>query len=278
MKKILLIIVLLFAIPSCSSDENITPQTTSVGITTRNEFTASTTGKEVQRGTLFAWISEMQIKTVNESGYVSTTDFTLVADGTAGAGTQFIIDNVQLGNNTFTASSKTNEVERLETTQFSRTGRKPTNPSDPSILNQFSTLNARNPYAIYTNTNPVTATIVQGVAQEVNIPLKTDNSRIIAVFTTDDIDKTNNKNTVTITCYVDGVVFGPPATCNTSMNATFYWSDQNSTAGKSISFRIVNNDQGILETYDTPPKIIRASNTLKMLYTVTDTGLVITPM
>ena len=267
MKKFLLIIVLLVTISSCSIEEESIPQTTSVSIYAGDEFNNTTTGKNVQRGTLFAWISEMQIRATHQSGYVSTTDFTLVANGTAGASTQFTMDNVHIGNNTFTASSKTNVAEKLESAQFTRPTGTTTSPTNSTIVGQFNTLKARNPYAVYTSTNPVNVTIIQGTAQNVVIPMKTDNSRIITMFTT---DENSTKNTVTITCYVNGVLFGPTATCNNTKNATFYWSNQDCLAGKSIFFKIVNKDNNnvILETYNTPPITIRASNTLKMLYTV----------
>jgi hypothetical protein len=267
MKKILLIIVLLVAIPSCSIEDETMPQTTSVAISTGEEFNSNTTEKNVQRGTLFAWISEMQIKATHQSGYVSTTDFTLVANGTSGASTKFTMDNVLTGNNTFTASSKTTVTGTLETAQFTRPSGTTTSPTNSTIVGQFNTLKARNPYALYTSTNPVNATIVLGTAQNVVIPMKTDNSRIITMFTTDENSSTN---TVTITCYVNGAVFGPSATCNRTKNATFYWSDKDCLAGKSVVFRIVNknNYNVTLETYNTPPIVIRASNTLKMLYTV----------
>lgn len=277
MKKTLAVFALLITITSCSIDDDTTPQTTSVVISTGNEFAVSTTGTNVQRGSLFAWISEIQIKATHQSGYISTTDFTLVDNGTSGAGTQFIMDDVQIGDNTFTASSKTNEPERLETAQFLRPNGA-TNPSSSAINNQFNTLKNRNPYAIYTNTNPVNLTITQGIAKEVTIPMSTENSRIIAVFATDDITGNNSGNVVTITCYVNGVSFGPPATCDAFMNATFYWSDRNSTAGKSVSFRIVNNDKGTIDTYDSPAFVIKASNTQKMLYTIKDKKLITTPM
>jgi hypothetical protein len=270
MKKILLFIVVLIAIPSCSIEEDTNPQTTSVTATTGNEFNATTTGKDVQRGSLFAWISEMQIVATHESGYVCTNDYTLVTNGTAGAGSQFVMDNVHIGNNTFTASSKTTEIERLETTQVSR--------SEP-FTTTMANLNSRNPYALYTSTAPVNFTIAQDLAQEVNIPLKTDNSRFIALFKNDDINgPSNSGNVVTITCYVDGVPFGPTATCDKFKNATFYWSDRNSIAGKSIYFKVVNNDNGTLDTYTTTSIVLRASNTVKIGYTIKNQALVTTPM
>jgi hypothetical protein len=261
MKKILLIIVLLIAISSCSIEDDINPQTSSVSVSTENEFNATTTGKNTQRGSLFAWISEMQIVATHESGYVSTTDFTLVANGTSGAGTKFIMDNVMIGNNTFTASSKTTEPERLETAQVSRS---------EAFTTTMSTLNSRNPYAVYTNTAPVNFTIIQDAAQNVNIPMKTDNSRFIALFNVEDF----SFNSYTITCYVNGVAFGPTATCTWFKNATFYWSDRNSIAGKSIYFKIVSG----ATTYTTSSKILKVSNTFKMRYTIKDNSLVTTPM
>jgi hypothetical protein len=277
MKKLVLIVALLIAISSCSTEDDMVPKNITVAISTNNEFMASTTNKNVQRGSMYAWISEMQIKATHESGYVTITDFTLVNNGTPGSDTKFMMDNVQLGKNTFTASSKTKEPERLETTQFSRPNGG-TSPTNTVIINQFNTLNSRNPYAIYTSVNPVTSTIVEGIAQGVNIPLKTDNSRIIAVFATDDVKGSNTDNVVTITCYVNGASFGPPATCNGTLNAAYYWSDRNSIAGKSISFRIVNNDRGTLDIYNTPAIVIKASNTLKMLYIIKDKKLIISPM
>jgi hypothetical protein len=262
MKKVLLIIVLLIAIPSCSTEDD-TPslETTTVAISTDNEFIASTTGKNVQRGSLFAWISEMQIKATHTNGYVSTTNFTLVANGTSGAGTKFIMDDVMIGNNTFTASSKTTEPERLETSQVYRT---------EAFTTTMSNLSTRNPYALYISKAPVNFNITLGSAQNVNIPMKTDNSRFIALFNIDDL----NLNTYTVTCYVNGVKFGPTTTCTWLRNTTFYWSDSSSTAGKSIYFKIVSGN----ETYTTAPKVLIASNTAKMRYTISDNSLVTTPM
>lgn len=277
LKKAVLIFVLLILMPSCAAEDDFTPQTTSVTISTGNKFSISTTSKDVQRGSIFAWISEIQVKATHTTGYTSTTDYVLVDNGTPEAATKFIMDDVLIGDNTFTACTQTNEPERLETTQFSRPNGA-TSPNNTVILNQFDTLNSRNPYAVYTSTNPVNSTIDQAFSKEINIPMKTENSRIIAVFATDDIKAGNSDNMVTITCYVDGVSFGPPAICDANKNATFYWSDRNSIAGKSISFRIVHNDQGTLEIYDTPLKVIKASNTLKMLYAIKDKRLVTTSM
>jgi hypothetical protein len=269
MKKILLIIALFIAISSCSIEDDINTETTSVAVSAGGEFSTATTGKNVQRGTLFAWISEMQIKATHSSGYISTTDFTLVANGTTGVGTQFIMDGVMIGSNTFTAVSKTTEPERLQTAQVSRS---------ELFTTTMTNLKTRNPYALYTSTNPVNYTIVSGIAQNVNIPMKTDNSRYIALFTTEDIGGSNSANVVTITCYVDGVSFGPTATCNKDKNATFYWSDRNSIVNKSIYFRVVNNDRGTLDTYTTPTKVLKASNTVKLRYTIKDLSLTITSM
>jgi hypothetical protein len=261
MKKILLIIVILIAIPSCSVEDDINPQTTTVAISAGNEFITSTTGKNVQRGSMFAWISEMQIKATHTSGYVSTTDFTLVANGTSGAGNKFIMDNVMIGNNTFTASSKTTEPERLETAQVSRS---------EAFTTTMSALNSRNPYALYTSTAPVNFTIIQDAAQNVNIPMRTVNSRFIALFNIDDF----NLNSYTVTCYVNGVKFGPTTTCNWFRNANFYWSDSNSIAGKSIYFKIVGGN----DTFTTASKVLIASNTAKIRYTIKDNSLITTPM
>lgn len=269
MKKIVLIIVLLIAISSCSIEDDISIETTSIAVSTGNGFSTATTGKNVQRGSLFAWISEMQIKATHSSGHISTTSFTLVPNGTTGVGTQFIMDDVLIGNNTFTATSKTAEPERLETSQVTRS---------EYFSTTMTNLNARNPYALYASTGPVNYTIVAGLAQNVNIPLKTDNGRFIALFTTEDIGGGNSGNVVTITCYVNGAAFGPTATCNKDKNATFYWSDRNSIANKSIYFRIVNNDKGNLDTYVTTTKVLKASNTIKIRYTIKDKVLIITPM
>jgi hypothetical protein len=261
MKKVLSIIVLLITLSSCSIEDDINMDTTTVAISAGNEFIVSTTGKNVQRGSMFAWISEMQIKATHTSGYVSTTDFTLVPNGTSGAGNKFLMDNVMIGNNTFTASSKTTEPERLETAQVSRS---------EAFTTTMSALNSRNPYALYTSTAPVNFTIVQDAAQNVNIPMKTANSRFIALFNLDDF----SLNSYTVTCYVNGVRLGPTATCTWFRNATFYWSDSNSIAGKSIYFKIVGGN----DTFTTASKVLISSNTAKMRYMISNNSLVTTPM
>jgi hypothetical protein len=269
MKKILLIIVFLTALSSCSAEDDTNIETTSVSISTENEFNTSTAGKNVQRGSLFAWISEMQIVAVHSGGYVSTTNYTLVANGTAGADTKFFMDAVMIGNNSFTASSKTTETEKLETAQVS---------ISEAFTTTIANLKARNPYALYTSTNPVNYTITPGTVQNVSIPMSTYNSRFIALFTTEDIAGGNSGNIVTITSYVNGVLYGPSATCSKSKNATFYWSNKNSIAGKSIYFKIVNNDRGTLDTYYTTSILLKASNTVKIRYTIKDNSFTTTPM
>jgi len=263
MKKTILFVLTLLAISSCSVDEEMQVETTSVEVSTRNEFIITARDKNVQQGNIYGWINELQVVATNlASGIVSTTNFNLVPNGTPGAASKFIIDNVIIGKNTFTALSKTNVIEKLETAQVSKS---------VSFSKAINDLNSRNPYALYTSAVPVTIDIIQGNSQNVVIPMKTDNSRLIALFST------KKNHSAIITCFVDGARFGPSTTCTKYVNATFYWSDRNSLAGKSVYFRIKVDKPGSELIFTTPKITMKASNTTKMMYSI-DNSLTIIPM
>lgn len=198
MKKTAILLAVATTMMSCSSQEEALPQTTTVTVAAYNEFGPTTSAKNIERGPLYAWISEIQIIATHQSGYSSTTDFTIVENGTLGAESKFLIEDVQIGENSFTASTKTTEPERLEAEQLLRT---------EDFEKRIETLNARNPYAVYASKNPLTYTIVPGLPQNITIPLQTENSRFIAIFTIDDnsIPIKNYK----INCFVNNQPFGP---------------------------------------------------------------------
>lgn len=264
MKKIIPFVLSLFVISSCSVEEEMNIETTSVRISAGNQFASATRDKLVEQGNLYGWISELQVVTAHlTSGIVSTTDFKLVPNGTPHADSKFIIDNVIVGKNSFTASSKTNVTEKLETAQVSKS---------VSHSKAISNLNSRNPYALYTSNNPVLFDIIQDKSQNVIIPMVTDHSRLIALFSIE------NSHSAVITCFVNGVSFGPPAYCTRNLNATFYWSDRNSLVGKSVYFRIQVEKPGHKPIYTTRVVTLKASNTTKMAYSIGDDFLTPLPL
>jgi hypothetical protein len=93
---------LFFLLSSCSNEEIIeSPKTTSITINTAEN---STTGKNVNRGTIFGQVETIQVKAKHSGGYESITDFKLVASGGTNS---FIMDNVMFGQNTISATTTT---------------------------------------------------------------------------------------------------------------------------------------------------------------------------
>jgi hypothetical protein len=301
MKKIVLIIVLAIAYSCTQEDSAVEMQ--SVTVSADMNTTPTLTGKPVKRGSIFASISAIRVKnTCSEWSYTNYTDFDIVEDGTTNATTTYTLDNVYSGINVFTATTTTDVIPTLTLSTKSRaTGTIDNNNTE--IKNVFVTEEAKNPYALYTELNPVTADIIIGTAQNISIPMKTSNSRIIAYFSLLDLKGPNASNSVTVEIYKGGTVtntsgtlltyggysyrnhgnqsnsninlissgvkIGANVTANAATDGVIYLSNDTEIAGDTITFRIIHYDRTKYDIYYFSTKL-KSSNTGSFLFAIND--------
>jgi hypothetical protein len=270
---------------------------------------AAVTGKNVQRGSIFGWISKITVTATASNNHTSVTDFDLVANGTPGASTVFTMDNVRLGSNTFTATTGTNvtpiatmtATPKATDVTTSSTG----NHAKSQVTNKFATEKAKLQYAVYKETAPVVRTITGGQVDNVSIPMTTQNSRILAYFQDTDGNFTsfkvecyvgatrsinNNKtdpngipyyystNSGTQNAWSGGTLVATSATVTrTSGNAImFNLSNATEIAGKSINYKITEVDsQGKPNYYWVDPVVMVASNTSTIFYHIQGSAMTI---
>lgn len=262
MKKILLFLSLIvLSVTSCTSDETETstvPQTTSV-VATIATPSSSTTGKNVNRGNIFAWVKDINV-TANSTvwSYSTNTVFNLVPTGGA---SNFIIDNVAVGANQFVANTTTNSSEVYSLTVVS-TG-------TASALK--TSLVAHNPYALYNgSTNTV---ISNGTTNVVNLAMQTTHGRIISIFQFDEDVQLRANTEATITAEVNGKAVLTSAKFSNTGLVAFEWSDATSIVGKEVKFTVKvydkNGTKSLLKTYTVTSDKIKASTSTSCIYDIT---------
>jgi hypothetical protein len=310
MKKIVLILVLLI-VYSCSEDTIEESTVNMQSVTLNADMTSapapSLTGKPVQRGSTFASVNTIKVKnTCAEWSYTNYTDFEIVANGTVGASTRFNIDKVYAGNNVFTATTTTTVLPAINTATRGRASGTIDN-NNTTIKDLFVTEEAKNPYAVFTEINPVTANIIIGTAQNISIPMKTSNSRIISYFSLLDIAGKNSSNTISVEIYKGGTVatpvgsssktyggynyrshggqsntntnlissgikIGSNTSADKSTDGLIYLSTDTVIAGDKITFRIIHDDKDKWDIYYFTTTL-KAANTGSFLFAINDTTL-----
>jgi hypothetical protein len=263
--KTIYILMTLFMLTSCSQEEEVMPiETTSVNIITGEE---QLTGKNVQRGNLFGSIKDITVIAQKyQNPYNSTTTFTLTNNATDA--TAFVLDDVALSWNTFSATTTTGVTPSKTIGLFTGTGL-------TGAKNEIARMNNTLPYATYAGETGL-QDIRVGVVDNVPIELKTNHSRFIAYILCN-VVKTNPsgaEGTVDVTPYVDGVAGQTISTIAANQDIEMYWSDNNSVSGKTIYFRIVGHTKGNrVVTYNTPTVTLVKSTTHRRLYEATSTAV-----
>jgi hypothetical protein len=304
MKKIIPTILICIAMMSCSNDTEFPTEFTTVRLNAEMNSQPNLTGKLVQRGSVFASVNAIKVKnTCAEWSYTNYTDFEIVANGTVGAATAFNIDRVYSGSNVFTAKTTTTVTPNITISTRSRaTGT--INSANTAIKNVFTGEEAKNPYAVYTETNPVTANITIGTAQNITIPMSTKNARVIAYISLLDTNGWNAQSSIITEIYKGGTVSGGTPktsngfsyrsdnnqsntntnlisngtkigwdiTTNTSIDGLFYMSNDTEIAGDTITFRIIYKGLIYYHIYYFTTTL-KASNTGSFLIAVNNADL-----
>lgn len=227
----------------------------SVTVALTSEGDASTTGKQVNRGSLHAWISEIDVTTKsNDFNYAPfMTPFILTNDaiGTTNAnglveGT-YNLDGVALGSNDFTVVTKTGtpQILSFESTIMAPQAR-------------IDLMKVKNPYAIY-NASILGFNVIAGANTLPSTELKTQHGRLVGVFT---LSQTLKDLGVTAKVSVaPSILVNVPTsviTVGIANNASFYLSNAASTDAKIVSFTVE-----LLDIHGTVFKTLAATMTVK---------------
>jgi hypothetical protein len=269
--KTIHLILLLFILTACSQEEEtMTIETTSVNIITGEEQLSR---KNVQRGNIFGSIKDITVLAQKyQDPYNASTTFTLTNNATDA--TAFVLDNVAIGSNTFSATTTTGVTPSKTAGLFTGTGL-------AGAKNEIARMNNTLPYATYTGETGV-QDIRVGVVDNVPIALKTNHSRFIAYILCSVVksNPSGKEGTVDVTPYIDGVAGQTISTLAANQDLTIYWSDTNSVNGKTIYFHIVGHLKGAnsIVIYDTPPVTLVKSTTHRRLYEATSTTVNVLPV
>jgi hypothetical protein len=242
MKKLILSAIIAFSIVSCSTDENDTIPTDTTGINTTTvsakigvgkDAFPSTTGKNVNRGTIPTTINTITVDVVNNNGAIPTsqTIFDLVSSG---GESQFLIENVASGGNTFTAKATTTGTAKLTVVPYNYV-------SDANTDAKITAEKNAVPYAKYEAV--VGMNIVLGIAQEIVFPLLTNHGRIIGTVETGSVLTATGRKVEVIAQRFDATntSLAPAATFDITGNKCVIaaWNDDTAVKGNYMKY-IVN--------------------------------------
>jgi len=235
----------------------------SASIQLQAEKTNSTTGKTVERGTLHAWIKDVNITVTSlDWNYAAfMTPFELVANtGNNTNNINYVIDNVALGNNHFDVVTTTSTTPELSFI---------TAPGTTSAIMAAS--KAKNPYAIYGVSFNASVASSGQLTPNYAQTLTTDHGRAIAVFTLGS-DLSTLGGTATVS--VAGM---PSVTVTPSANGLYYWSNNDSTNGDVITFTVqmLNANGGNFGTPITQTMSVVKSTSVNNVYTINKTGITV---
>lgn len=265
MKKIIttisLALVLVFA--SCSTEEMNTSdsiQKTSVALSVTQDPTTKT-DKNVKRGTIYAWVNSITVVAKNDPTTYSKTElFNLVPNSQSSGESSFVIDDVAVGATTFTATSTTDSAQKYVLAN--------TTGAATTVLN---TLKTNNPYVLY-NSPEVKKVISSTVPNVINIPMNTNNGRIISVFQLEDNAQFRAGFKASITAKGDGEVITGTSTVQSNGLVYFEWSNTKSINNAKVVFTIdvtpINNSNNIHNIYTIESKV-EASTSYSCVYTIT---------
>lgn len=266
MKKILLFLTMIvFTLTSCSTDEQIdSPKTTSVNFAVSQPSSTTTSRTTIDRNSIPLYVDNLTINAASRplTPYVATETFDFTGAYNSALVPALKLNNVALGQNTFSATSTSatiNEVFGLVS-------------SNSSTLDA---LRAKTPYIPCFSVNNPTPEIVYGTNPVVNLTMETNHGRILTLFT---ISSNANKYVVVIeatttsggTTTTKQRVEIRPETVNRT--ATFEWSNELAVDGARVNYTIkiceaVSNT--VLKTI-TKELIVQKGKSLSCVYTINE--------
>src|SRR6188768_849031 len=137
-KSFILGLALLTILFSCSTDEPTNSETKTTDVAFLVSSPSNVTNKQVQRGDIPVWVNRIDIVAVSGS-YSKSDQFDLVANSSnANIEKNFILTDVAIGSNVFTASTTTDSAKKYVLA-----------PSNGTAESKISELKLHNPYVLY---------------------------------------------------------------------------------------------------------------------------------
>jgi hypothetical protein len=182
MKKVILCLSILFAVISCSDDEN---SKTGKDASVKVFFNKKLTNKNIQRGLIPVVVDIINIHTQKggESLFIDYP-FTLVDNGTAGAETEFVLKNLQMGTVNFKVftnggfGSGNNFGEGNGGLYY---GERAVVAETGTLQSVFDKYSVKKPGIVFAANG--TKVMVAGINEPITFDLKASNGRIISIYT-----------------------------------------------------------------------------------------------
>ena len=253
MKKLVLAIAVVAAFASCEKQAEQV-ETGMLSITPLVEGTSNVDKKsgDVERGTTPVYVSSIDVNT-NMNGLTTDTHFNIVEDGTVGAKSGYVIEDVPLGTNTISAvtspadgitlrrmfQTSSSSITLPDWTQNAVLGRLAAIAIDHGY-DGFKNYTQDNipPYAIYTGS--VSTLLVDDNVANVNIPMDTEFGRSLFSIGAENAYDLANYNVTIRAKYYDAngtVVYNHQVIIDKGLTATIgMWSDELSVEGAKIEF------------------------------------------
>lgn len=253
----LALISILFA--SCTNDDandvntsSNAPKTT-VLLDIKKPDAVNLTGKPVLRGGVVpAYVETINVLSKNiASNNTQNTIFEMMDTGTTE--TAFKLDNIELGNTQFSATTTTNTVGKLTAT------------TSPIATDTFGAQKASNPYTLFTS--PLQTKNITTLDNTVSLPMTTQNGRIIALFKMQTDVPTGYYSTIDVK---QGATTLPTITINNTTNGNVYFSNADAIVGAKISYTVKTyNVANQLQNTVLLTKTVVANTDLNTTYTIT---------
>jgi hypothetical protein len=277
MKKLILSALIAFSIISCSDENDSAPEniaeknttTVTAKIGVGKDAFPSTTGKNVNRGTIPTTINTITVDVVNNNNAIPTSQTVFDLVGSGGAN-QFLIENVSSGVNTFTAKATTTGTPKLTVAPYNFTNDATT---DAMLKGEKEAV----PYAKYEAI--VGMNIILGTPQEIVFPLQTNNGRIIGIVeTASQLSATGRKvEVIAERFYANNTPVLGPITIDLTGNKSVLavWNDNTAVKGNYMTYIVnVYGPDGITieKTFNKTITIIESTGITTKI-TITNEGL-----
>ena len=277
MKKIILASLVAVSILSCSSNDNESPEITGKNTTivmakfgVGEEAFPTSKGLTVNRGTIPTTINRItvHVENINTAVPSSQTIFDMVSFGGA---SDFFIEDVASGMNTFTAKATTTGTAKTAAYLYNFVSNADTDAK----------LDAEKSEVPYANYEAVKSTnIILGTPQTIAFSLLTDNGRLICNIETGAILSASNRKIEVTKQRFDSTgspIDQQPSTIDISSDKSilYVWNDDTSLAGSylQIFVKVYNADGVTIEKTFQKKTTIKASTGITSKITITGQGL-----
>lgn len=269
--KTILLALMFLTLFSCSTDDtnqDDSMKKTSVAFSIDQP---PKTGKQIKRGNIPLWVNSINIKakSVFYPTYEVQDNFTF--DEQNGA-SLITLSDIAIGSNVFTATTTTDSPQFYQLTNYTVN----TGTIDQKFDTALDNINNELPYVLYAGTK--TETVTETGPNLVQIPMNTNNGRLLSVFQLNQLLKDNNYQAKVTSTYTTDNTTALNAVTKGNELVTFKWSNVNSVQGATVTYKIevskINNQNVILKTYSITQDI-KASTSISCYYTINEDGIIL---